>query len=187
MSGDFGEVLTLFFLSSERPEKTKLVMKWRYKQDRRKPAPHSDVIILHRRKRDAPSKTDFVICAETKQKATHSERFIPISEAVRGFEKDRIGRLARSLAWLRERAIDRDLPKNITYIERFTNDLSVEYCKYFKAVVILERDLLDKEITRKIGLPGQDASFEIVALGVGSLKSLYEAVFKRAIKEVTIE
>src|SRR4030042_7030316 len=41
MSGDFGELLTLFFLNSERTEKTVPIRKWRYKQDRRKPVPHS--------------------------------------------------------------------------------------------------------------------------------------------------
>lgn len=74
MSGDFGEIVTLFFLSSERTERTTLIKKWRYKQDRTKAIPFSDVIILHRE--DAtPSARDFVICAESKQKAQ-----IPISQ-----------------------------------------------------------------------------------------------------------
>ena len=48
MSGDFGEIITLFFLSSECTVKAVPFKKWRYKQDRRKAAPHSDVVILYR-------------------------------------------------------------------------------------------------------------------------------------------
>jgi len=160
MSGDFGEILALYFLSSERTERTILVKKWRYKQDRQSSAPHSDIIIFHRESNDEPSKSDFVICAEAKQKATPSKTFIPISKAVEGFYKDSTGRLARTLVWLKEKAIDHESTERIKFLERFTSDLSVEYAKFFKAVAIIDRDFLDEEITRKLDLPKQNSSFE---------------------------
>lgn len=186
MSGDFGEILTLFFLSSERTEATTPIKKWRYKQDRQKPAPHSDVILLYREKGDKPTKRDFVICAEAKQKSTNST-FNPIKEAVDGFEKDRTGRLARTLVWLKEKALDQESRENLEFVKRFTDDLSVEYLKHFKAVAVVDRALLDEEITQHISLPEQDSSFEVVVLGINELKTFYERVFARSPSEVTIE
>jgi hypothetical protein len=183
MSGDFGELLTLFFLSAEHAEKTVLIKKWRYKQDRLKAAPYSDVLIICCEFPKKPSAHDYIICAETKQKAT-SSNFVPIQEAIKGYEKDKTGRLARALAWLREKAIDHGSQEEIELLNRFTIDLSIGYVKYFKAVVIIDRALLDEEITKKIDIPAQSASFEVVALGINALQRLYETVFFRAIREV---
>lgn len=188
MSGDFGEVLTLFFLSSERTENATSIKKWRYKENRLKAAPLSDVILLYREFADKASKNDFVICAEAKQKATKSNTFFPIEKSIEGFEQDRTGRLARTLAWLKEKAIDQESSKNIEFIKRFTSGhLSVEYKKHFKAVAIVDRELLDEELTRQLKLPQQDDSFEVIVLGIDKLKLLYETVYTRAQAEVTVE
>ncbi|TAK63393.1 Hachiman antiphage defense system protein HamA [Methylobacter sp.] len=188
MSGDFGEVLTLFFLSSERTENTTPIKKWRYKENRLKAAPLSDVILLYREFDDKLSKNDFVICAEAKQKATKSKEFFPIEKSIEGFELDKTGRLARTLTWLKEKAIDQESSKKINFINRFTsNHLSVEYKKHFKAVAIVDRELLDEELIRQLKLPQQDESFEVIVLGIDKLKSLYETVYSRAQAEVTIE
>jgi hypothetical protein len=183
MSGEFGEMLTLFFLDSERTEKTVSVRKWRYKQDRKKPAPHSDVIILHRQDVQGLSPDDFVICAEAKQKATKSE-FDPITQALEGFLKDRTGRLARTLLWLREKAIDAESRSMIEYIERFNQAQKVSFKKNYKAVAVVDRALLNDEITRNLSLPVQNDSFEIVVLGVNKLYKMYNDAYKRAINEV---
>jgi len=187
MSGDFGEIITMYFLSSERPEKTTLLKKWRYKQDRRKAAPHSDVVIFHRESATSASENDFIICAESKQKAARSNTYIPIANAIEGYLDDKTGRLARTLTWLREKAIDQESPKRINFLNRFTVDPTVEYLKHFKAIAIIDRALLDREITRKIDLPRQDDSFEVVVLGIDDLKTFYERVYSRAINEVTVE
>lgn len=186
MSGDFGEMLTLFFLDSERTERTVPIRKLRYKQDRRKSAPHSDIIILHRQDPHGMFPDDFVICAEAKQKATNTE-FNPIAEALKGFVKDRTGRLARTLLWLREKAIDVENKSMIDYIERFTQAHSVSFKKDYKAVAVIDRALLDAEITQTLKLPAQDESFEIVVLGVNRLYKMYNDVYKRAINEVRNE
>ena len=141
MSGDFGEIFALFFLGSQRPEKVALIKNWRYKQDRKKPAPHTDVVLLYREFADKSSKNDFVISAESKQKATKGT-FAPIEAAIAGLVRDQTGRLARTLAWLREKAIDQGQKEEITLVERFTHDLAVTYAKHYKAVAIIDRDLL---------------------------------------------
>jgi hypothetical protein len=186
MSGDFGEVLTLFFLGSERDEKTNLIKKWRYKQDRSKAAPHSDVIIFHRKSTKTASEKDFVICAESKQKSTESP-FQPILKAIEGYESDKIGRLARTLVWLREKAIDQESEQAIDYLNRFTVDPTTKYSKYYKAVAIIDRDLLNDEITKTISLPEQNDEFEVVVLGLKDLKNLYETCFSRAVEEIDVE
>jgi len=185
MSGDFAEILTLFFLGSERQEKTVLVKKWRFKQDRLKSAPHSDVIILYRKDNKSPSSEDFVICAESKQKATASS-FIPIAKAMEGFEKDRTGRLARTLLWLREKAIDSGSISMIEYLQRFVRANPVSFFKYYKAVAIIDREILDAELSRPLALPEQNANFEVVVLGINRLYEMYNKVYQRAIREVQV-
>jgi hypothetical protein len=187
MSGDFGEVLTLFFLGSERAEKITPINKWRYKQDRKKAAPLSDVVLFYREHAATATENDFVICAEAKQKAMASKTYVPITKAVEGFEEDKTGRLGRTLVWLREKAIDHGSKDEINFLDRFTIDPSIKYLKHFKAVAIIDRDLLDEEITRQIHLPKQDEFFEVIVLGIKDLKVLYEKVYGRAPAEVVIE
>ena len=101
MSGDFGEILTLFYLHSSSTFELNPIKKWRFKQDRLKAAPHSDVVLMHQANPDVPSKDDFVICAEAKAKATPSNDYAPIESSLDGYERDKIGRLARTLhRWL---------------------------------------------------------------------------------------
>jgi len=185
MSGDFGEVLTLFYLGSERSEVVKNVRKWRFKQDRKKPAPHSDVIVLFREYSDRPSVNDFVICAESKAKATGSPSE-PIKNSIMGYESDKTGRLARTLVWLKEKEIDHGDADSLGFIKRFTDELlNVEFSKKYRAVAIIDRDYLDEELVRSLNLPPQNDEFEIIVLGVQNLKKLYEESFSRAVSEVT--
>jgi hypothetical protein len=187
MSGDFGEIVTLFFLSEEAEKKVSRVKKWRYKQDRKKPAPHSDVIILYRENPGKPSKKDYVICAESKQKSTKS-KFNPIEDSLKGYKEDKTGRLARTLVWLREKAIDKESVGTIDLISRFTGkNLTVEFGKKFKALAIVDRTFLDDEVTKEIELPEQNDEFEVVVIGIDNLKNLYEKCFSRAKEEVEIE
>lgn len=186
MSGEFGEILTLFFVSSEKKEVTTLIKKWRYKQDRKKAAPHSDVIVFYKDKSKKASEKDFVICAESKQKSTKS-KFNPIKKAIEGFKIDSTGRLARTLTWLREKAIDQESNDVIHFLNRFTIDPTIKYQKYFKAVAVVDRALLNDELKQKLDLPKQDEFFEVVVLGVTDLKEIYEAAFSRAMKETAIE
>ncbi len=184
MSGDFGELLTLFYLSNETAVTTEKIKKWRYKQDRNKPAPHSDVVVIHRKYSDRPSKDDFVICAETKAKATSSQ-FEPIECAIRDSVKDKTGRLARTLVWLKDKAIAHENADSIAFIQRFTDTLlDVEFKKHYKAVAIIDRSFLDEELLKTLEIPPQGEEFEVLVLGITDLKGLYERSFSRAVAEV---
>lgn len=178
MAGDFGEILTMFFLQHERPEKTRGIRKWRFKEDRNSPAKHSDVIILYRDKE--PSPNDFAVCAEAKLKSTTS-KFAPIDKAIAGMERDRKGRLTRTLTWLREKAIEYETPREKAYIERFIEAGAVVYKKHFHAVAVIDTALLDGELCKEVSLPNPGEGFDILVLGLDDLKDLYERVYVRAL------
>jgi len=182
MSGDFGEILTMHVLDSSCVEEVELVNKWRHKQDRLKAAPHSDVVLLHRVDPDKPSEEDFVISAEAKAKATKKKSYSPISNALDGVEKDRVGRLARTLAWLYEKALDSGSPQEIKSFDRFRDPVSTTFGKKYHAVVIVERDFIETELkaSSKIEI---DPSIEVLVIGITDLKSCYEEVFDRALSD----
>jgi hypothetical protein len=179
MAGDFGEILTLYFLSGESAYNAKKVKKWRFKQDRTKAAPHSDVVLLYRENVDKASVNDFVICAEAKMKSTKSAHS-PIAASLEGYESDKSGRLARTLVWLKEKAIDNESADSIAFTRRFTDDLlSVEFKKTFRAVAIIDRAMLDDELLKELALPPQGDEFEVIVLGISDLKKMYEDSFAK--------
>ncbi|MBY5539245.1 DUF1837 domain-containing protein [Rhizobium leguminosarum] len=184
MAGDFGEILSLFFLGSAGGHGLKKVKKWRFKQDRNKPAPHSDVILLHCTDPEHPHDDDFLICAEAKVKSTASKTYRPIANALEGYESDRTGRLAKTLAWLREKAIESDTAYSIKYIERFSKDqIRVPYHRRHRAIAVIDSDFLDAELVEAVTIPTHDGTFKIVVMAVAELKALYEECFKRAVAE----
>jgi hypothetical protein len=104
MSGDFGEILTYLYLAGKTlPDGVRGATKWRLKQDRTKPAPHSDVVLLVLPTWPIHSDRDYIICAEVKAKATDGDS-TPILSAIMGAKEDRTSRLAKTLLWLRDRS-----------------------------------------------------------------------------------
>lgn len=185
MAGDFGEIFTLFYLESEKKESLKKIKKWRFKQDRNKAAPHSDVVILYRESASQHSKNDFVICAEAKLKSTVSQ-FSPIEKSIEGYCSDKTGRLARTLVWLREKAIDHGSAEEIANITRFTGDnLNTGYKKLYKAVAIVDRNYMNDELKKSLDLPPQTEEFEVIVIGIKDLKNQYENSFAKAISGVS--
>jgi hypothetical protein len=184
MAGDFGEILALFFLSKEGGVALKKVKKWRFKQDRNKAAPHSDVLLLQCADANSPSADDFLICAEAKVKSTASKTYRPIANALEGYDSDRTGRLAKTLAWLREKAIESDTTDAISLIERFSKgQIAVPYQRRHRAIAIVDKEFLDAELIEVVKMPTGDSAFKIIVVGVNELKALYEECFKRAAAE----
>ena len=182
MSGEFGEILSLCFLSHEMAVEVFDVPKWRYKQDRNMAAPKSDVVVLFSSDDDAQE--DFVVCAEVKAKATANNNWHPVQSAVGGMMQDQISRLAKTLVWLKEKYIaDEGTPQEIAYIRRFTGDAVKPFKKEFMAIAVIDNSLLDDELRKEINLPDCEHDFEVVALGIDGLKPLYERVYAAAIEE----
>lgn len=185
MAGDFGEILVFLYHAAIEPGTTLIgPKKWRLKQDRRKPAPYSDVVhfVLPAWPRASPH--DRLLCSEVKTKSTAGASS-PVSSAIADCEKDRTSRLAKTLVWLKERALHEDLGSTtIAHLERFTQATDhPEYQKHFRAVAIVCTSLLDDELA---DTPDEEPTdHKVVVIAVPNLKQRYEQVFAAVHSTVT--
>jgi hypothetical protein len=177
MAGDFGEILVFIYQGvAEHPAAVIGPKKWRLKQDRTKPAPYSDVVQFVLPAWPAPSDEDRILCSEVKTKSTSGDS-TPIASAIADCEKDRVGRLAKTLVWLKERAIQEDLgTTSIAQLDRFieaTDHPPAE--KQFRAVAVICSSLLEAELAAAPDVASADCTVLVVA--VPALKQRYEALF----------
>ena len=177
MAGDFGEILAfLFHQSVELPKVLIGPKKWQLKQDRKKPAPHSDVLHFHLPSWPNASEYDELLCSEVKMKSTSSASS-PISSAISGCENDRTGRLGKTLAWLKERAIGENLVDiSIGHIERFLKPVEYPACrKRYFAIAIICNAFCDDELDSDP--PKIDPSYTFFTIKITDLHALYNGVF----------
>lgn len=185
MAGDFGEIVAFLFLATNaHPDEVIGPKKWRLKQDRTKAAPYSDVVQFVVPNWPSPSAEDRLICAEVKTKSTNGDS-TPISSAIADSEKDRIGRLAKTLVWLQERALlGEDLGSaSLPLIERFveaTDHPPAE--KSFWAIAVVCASLLDSELLDAPETRSDDYSVAVIA--VPDLRRRYEEVFEAVARSV---
>lgn len=176
MSGDFGEILTAFYLAAQaRPAVVIDPARWRYKADRRKAAPGSDVVQMVLPQWPASSAEDRIVCAEAKAKATRGG-FDPIEMALRGSTTDRGGRLVNTLEWLKDKALtDGSDLVEIAQLNRFIRAIdhpkaSWEFC----AVAIIDSSLVSDEIA-KGAAPTDECA--LIVISVPELKERYTELF----------
>lgn len=177
MAGDFGEILVFLYHAAVEPG-VELVgpKKWRLKQDRTKPAPYSDVIHFVLPHWPQSSSDDRILCSEVKTKSTAGDSS-PISSAVADCEKDRTSRLAKTLVWLKERALHEDLgTTTVAHLERFTRATDHPGAqKQFRAVAVVCAGLVDSELAD--APDEQPVDHTVVVIAVPNLKHRYEEVF----------
>lgn len=180
MAGDFGEILVFLYHGAVEPN-IDLVgpKKWRLKQDRTKPAPYSDVIHFVLPKWPQASSEDCILCSEVKTKSTAGDTS-PISSAILDCTKDRVSRLAKTLVWLKERALIEDLGSTtIAHLKRFTDAAyHPKAQKQFRAIAVVCESLVDGEL--KDAPVEQPADYTVVVIVVPNLKQRYEEVFDAA-------
>jgi hypothetical protein len=177
MAGDFGEILVFIYQgAAEHPTPVIGPKKWRLKQDRSKPAPYSDVVQVVVPAWPASSDEDRILCSEVKTKSTSGDS-TPIASAIADCEKDRLGRLAKTLVWLKERAIREDLGStSIAHLDRFIEATDHPPAKkQFRAVAVLCTSLLDEELASAPEVPSAD--YTLLVIAVPNLKQRYEALF----------
>lgn len=185
MAGDFGEVLVfLYHATREHPVAVIGPKKWRLKQDRTKPAPYSDVVHFVSPSWPAATAQDRILCSEVKTKSTNGDS-TPVASAIEDCEKDRVSRLAKTLAWLRERALGEDLGStSLAHLERFINATDHPPAqKCFRAVAVVCSSLVEGELGDTPQEPPIDHS--VVVVSVPKLKELYERVFDSVLASVT--
>jgi hypothetical protein len=180
MAGDFGEILVYLYQGGRQYPRVALgATKWRLKQDRTKPAPHSDVVHLILHSWPTPSNQDAVICSEVKTKSTDGATN-PILAAITDSAKDRTSRLTRTLVWLRERALTEDLGDiTLDHLERFVNATDHPPAKrVFNAVAVICTSLVDGELQNAPTTINPDYTVAIIA--VPELRQTYTSVFDAA-------
>ncbi len=180
MSGDFGEILVYFYQAArELPHQAVGPRKWRLKQDRTKPAPHSDVVHFVLPSWPTPSAEDRLLCSEVKTKATNGASS-PITEAITDCIKDRTSRLAKTLVWLRERALLQDIEDvEVAQLNRFIDATDhPPATRHFRAVAVVCSNLVDAQLA---DAPDEESDdYSVVVISVPELKATYEAVFDAA-------
>lgn len=177
MAGDFGEILVFLYQAAQEPT-LEIVgpKKWRLKEARTRSASHTDVVQFALPHWPQASEDDQILCSEVKTKSTAGNSS-PIRSAIADCEKDRTGRLAKTLVWLRERALHEDLgTTTINHLERFINAIDhPEARKRFRAVAVVCTSLVDQEL---VHAPQQQPSdYSVVVIAVPNLKQQYEKVF----------
>ncbi|MGB5733816.1 MAG: Hachiman antiphage defense system protein HamA [Thiohalocapsa sp.] len=180
MSGDFGEILVFFYQASrELPHAVFGPRKWRLKQDRTKPAPHSDVVQFVFPHWPTPSEEDALLCSEVKTKATDGTSK-PIEEAIEDSKKDKISRLAKTLVWLREKALLQDVDGvDVAMLERFIRATDhPPASRRFRAVAVISSNLVNQQLEDAPTEAHDD--YTVVVISVPELKATYESVFKAA-------
>ncbi len=180
MAGDFGEIVTYLFQAMQlHPQLAFGPKKWKLKQDRTKPAPFSDVIHFVLPNWPTPSEEDQLLCAEVKTKST-SGTSSPIVAAIGDSAKDQASRLAKTLVWLKERAVTESLgDTTIAHLDRFIK--ATDYpsaTKRFFAVAVVCATLLDAEL--QDAPEAEPDACSVVVMAVPDLKKVYEACFAAA-------
>jgi len=176
-AGDFGEFFAYLYQAAEaHPEAAVGPKKWRMKANSDSPAPGSDVVQFLLPSWPTPSDLDVVVCAEVKTKSTDRE-WSPIKNAIDGCRKDRTSRLATTLVWLRDRAVIDDVSGvDLDTLNRFVNaDAHPPAEKRFRAIALVETDLLESELEDAPDVPPEDYSLIIIAFS--GLYDVYNEVF----------
>jgi hypothetical protein len=181
LSGDFGEILTyLYHAAAEHPKDIIGPKKWSIKQDRNSASPKSDVVLFSLAEWPNASEDDVVHCFEVKAMATKKKDATPIQDAINDCEKDRTSRLADTLVWLKDRAMERDLGSvEIAHLDRFINAIDYPEAKYqFNAVAVICSSLVEDQIK---SAPDQaDPEYNLLIISVPELKKTYTKVFESA-------
>jgi hypothetical protein len=180
MAGDFGEILTYFYVAAtHHPAVPFGPKKWRLKQDRTKPAPYSDVVQFLLPNWPAATAADTVVCSEVKMKSTPGDTD-PIASALADSAKDKTSRLAKTLAWLKDRALVEDLGTvQLAHIERFLHpETRPRSNKVFNAVAVICSSLVVPELAKVPAPlpPGQ----KLIVIAVPNLRDKYMEVYAAA-------
>ena len=124
-----------------------------------------------------PTDDDSVICAEVKTKSTNGHS-TPVVSAIKDSRKDRESRLAKTLVWLKERAIVDDLGTvQYAHIDRFVKATDHPPATYeFRAVAVISSELVGQE-TADLTVP-EKSECTLVVISVPDLKANYESLYR---------
>lgn len=192
MAGDYGEIMTALYLASRaHPEETLEPKMWSLKGDRTKASQGSDVVQLHLPDWPDASTNDRVMCAEVKTKSTNTKA-TPIADALADSTKDRESRLAKTLTWIRERAILGDTTTvRVEHLNRFIKGDENPPAKFeFRAVAVISSELVadatSADVFADLELPPQDVC-TLIVISVPDLKNNYQKLFEQLLGESDVD
>ncbi|RNM12225.1 DUF1837 domain-containing protein [Nocardioides pocheonensis] len=177
MAGDYGEIVGAIYLASTITGDVLEPKMWRLKSRRTRASEGSDIVQFQLPQWPVPSDQDVVLCAEVKTKSTNGSS-TPVADAIADSRKDRESRLAKTLLWLKERAILGHLGTvQLDHIERFVKATDHPQATYeFRAVVVLSSELVDAELAG-VTVPHL-GECTLVVISVPDLKANYEKLFE---------
>lgn len=177
-SGDFGEILSFFFIIQEKNDDNVTIMapkKWIWKEDKDRPTPHSDAILFVQENPNVASPEDIVVTIESKMAATKPQKEKNrVKDAIEGALDDNVTRMAKTICWLYSRyGKDRDT-KNKQYINRFRTPVDNPYKKECYAIAIIDSDFFEDQVSNAEGCN----EVKVYAMSIPKLKLMYEKFFK---------
>lgn len=178
MSGDFGEILSFHIMKNEYNEYNPYApLKWRYKEGKNTPSPKTDfVLICHNISKD------FIVAAECKAKAT-KQTLNPVIEAIKGMKKDVVTRLANTLVWLKDKAIQEGNIEGVNKLKKLLDPVFYgNYEKKFKAIAIIDKDLFIEPLHTQEDIADLNFDFELIAIVIPNLKKNYETIFEKILE-----
>jgi hypothetical protein len=183
-SGDFGEMLSCFFIEEHYAKKGLFIFcprKWLWKEDRNRASLNTDVVGFHREDVNNPSENDFVVSVESKMEATETPEN-RIQVAINGANNDRLSRLAKTIKWLKEKYEKDGNKERKEFVERYSEPVEKgTYKKIYKAFAILDKSFEEN----KLPLPIVDnENITIVVITMKNFKEVYEDNLTRIIKSV---
>lgn len=183
-SGDFGEILSYFFIVERHKKlKDKIVLKgpkkWIWKDDNNKAAPGADVLLYSIKNSSKPSTKDIVITIESKMSATKAPKS-RIQDAIDGAEDDRISRLTKTLVWLERKYALAGNTSKMQEIKRFQDPVTLRYRKKHYAIAIINEKFLDDQLSKDFE---KKENIIIYVISIEKLKEMYEEFFLESIND----
>lgn len=182
MSGEFGEIFAYFFLKEYYlPNVISGPKKWIWKDDKDAPVHKTDIMLFNKGQTASPN--DVVVSAEVKAKATGAKSN-QVENAIKDMQKDYVSRLALSLNWLRSKYLKDKNIAEYENLERFVKPVEYgTYLKEFKAVVIIDSELVETELAKPRNIGSLDFDHEVIVITFNGLKEVYEQTYEYILNE----
>jgi hypothetical protein len=182
-SGDFGEILSAVFQAAHRDDEVLDPKKWRLKADRTKAAPYLDILQMVLPHWPESSADDELLAAEVKAKATGGT-FHPIEKAIADLTGNRVGRIARTLGWLKDRAISTGIDGSVSLdqIERFLEASEHPPSSHqFRAIAVVDTAFVEAELASSAEAL-RDSPVPVYVISVPELRGVYEEIYGRLLE-----
>ncbi len=189
-SGEFGEILMCYLAQKFLAPAANIVpLKWRWKENRDQPSHLTDVILLKCAYANNPQTTDYIYTVEVKSAATPIKQGSPkspINDAIEDALKDKNGRTAKTIIYLRQQYINREEIDNAKKTKRFEDGVSVTYNRFINAAIVVEKNSLPHHtdsLTEESKKTMKTENIGLFAVPLNNLKKIYENLYSRIPKE----